>query len=794
MIKSKLLSISLGALLFINTVPYVAHAVGETAIVTAKSTSLMAVDAPLNNATASSGIKVEGWALSKAGVKSINIYMDGSLQGTTTANLSRQDVNAVYPGYPGGDKSGYSYNLDVSKAAEGSHKIMVEVVGNDGSKINEVRIISVVKNGKTKMSIDAPLPEERVFSNKTTLTGWALNLIGVEKINFYLNGKYKGQTVPNISRQDVLNVYPDYKANNPKSGYSYAMDISDKLPGKNKITVEVIGKDGSKTKEDRYVFVPDMTLPIRTAIDKPLTSDVLGASTFNMSGWALHPAGIKSLKIYANNKLVMTAVPNVERPDVTKAFPGYEIGTKVGYSVTLKKEWFNSGTNTLTLEVVGNDGTSKKEDRVINLTNLNLSMRTSIDTPLSTDKFNNADVNVKGWVLHPAGIKTINIYVNDNHNGSLVPNVDRPDVTAMYKGYPDGNKVGYSYRISRDSIPAGVNKLSVEVVGQDGTKKREDRTFTMVKPRYDMAVDTPRADSYVDGNKLTISGWALSPSKVKELHLYIDGKFIGKTGLTVSRPDVNNAFPGYPQGNMVGYKMEADITSFSQGKHTLEVYAFSNDGHLEYRFIPFYKGSRKTIVIDPGHGGSDPGAIATHNGIKYEEAKLNLAISLKLKSKLESAGYKVVMTRTLDNQGLSLQDRTNIANNSGAIFFISIHHDSYNSSAKGSSSHYSTWRPNIDNSGVYESGGIKYDKTPSKPAADSKVIADRMASAVSAVGFYNRGSRDHNLYVTRNTNMASVLMEYGFITNAYDIMNITNPFKQDMTAQQIFNTINNFYK
>ncbi len=792
MINKKILSLALGFILFLNIAPHLVQAVENSQITARDTRTLMAIDTPLNGVTAVKSISVEGWALSLNGVKGINIYLDNLLVGTTKPNISRPDVDAVYPGYPQGDTSGYKYNIDLSTYSEGSHKLKVEVVGNNGISVKEEREIKVSKSGKSKMSIDKPLPNANVTSNTVDITGWGINLVGVEKISFYLNGKLKGETKPSISRPDVINVYPDYALNNKNSGYKYTMDLSGKLLGRNKITVEVKGKDGSVIKEDRYINVPDSSLPIKTSIDKPLSTDVIGSSTFEIRGWGLHPAGIKIFNIYANGKLVLSTAPNVDRKDVIAAFPKYGADSKVGYLATLKREWFNNGANTISLEVVGEDGTSKREDRTINL--VTLPIKTSIDAPLATDKINNVDVNVKGWVLHPAGIKAINIYLNNDLINSMVPNVDRPDVTTIFKGYPSGSKVGYSYTIKKDTIPAGVNKITIEVVGNDNTKKQEDRTFAMNKLKYDMAVDTPKANSNIDGNKLIISGWALSPSRVSGIHIYVDGKLIGKTGLSVSRPDVNAAFPGYPEGNMVGYSLTGDISSFSQGKHTLEVYVFSNDGHLEYRFIPFYKGSKKTIVIDPGHGGSDPGALATHNGIRYEEAKLNLAISLKLKAKLESAGYNVVMTRTVDSQGPSLEDRAKFANNSGAIFFVSIHHDSYNGSAKGSSTHYSTWRPNIDNEGTYVENGITYDRTPSQPAIDSKTIAQKMATAVSSVGFYNRGPRDHNLYVTRNTNMASVLVECGFIDSPVDILNIKDNLKQDMTAQQIFNTIKEFYK
>ena len=71
----------------------------------------------------------------------------------------------------------------------------------------------------------------------------------------------------------------------------------------------------------------------------------------------------------------------------------------------------------------------------------------------------------------------------------------------------------------------------------------------------------------------------------------------------------------------------------------------------------------KTIVIDPGHGGNKPGAILR----KRYEKDLNLSISLKLRDKLESLGYNIIMTRDTDVD-IDLYERARIANDSDAGF------------------------------------------------------------------------------------------------------------------------------
>lgn len=78
-----------------------------------------------------------------------------------------------------------------------------------------------------------------------------------------------------------------------------------------------------------------------------------------------------------------------------------------------------------------------------------------------------------------------------------------------------------------------------------------------------------------------------------------------------------------------------------------------------------------TVVIDPGHGGYDPGAVGP-NGLR--EADLNLAVSLEAKAALEAEGVSVVLTRSADH-GMNLANRARLATALGAAVFVSVHHN-----------------------------------------------------------------------------------------------------------------------
>ncbi|MEA3423059.1 MAG: N-acetylmuramoyl-L-alanine amidase [Bacillota bacterium] len=148
------------------------------------------------------------------------------------------------------------------------------------------------------------------------------------------------------------------------------------------------------------------------------------------------------------------------------------------------------------------------------------------------------------------------------------------------------------------------------------------------------------------------------------------------------------------------------------------------------------------IVIDPGHGGKDPGAIGKISGI-YEKT-LALKSGLMLKKELEKEGFKVYMTRSTDEY-ISLYERANMANELNADLFVSVHINAHtNSNANGVEVLYSPFT-----------------------TKHSDVLAKTIQKyLVGDLGAVNRGTVPRpNLIVIRETKMPAALVELGFLSN-----------------------------
>lgn len=186
---------------------------------------------------------------------------------------------------------------------------------------------------------------------------------------------------------------------------------------------------------------------------------------------------------------------------------------------------------------------------------------------------------------------------------------------------------------------------------------------------------------------------------------------------------------------------------------------------LSYSLTQGLKG--KIIAIDPGHGGSDSGAV----GASSQEKNITLAISQRLQTLLADAGATVIMTRTTDVDVYGpyagaveeLQARANVANAAKADVFVCIHIDSFDS-------------PNAGGVTAYYNSKTPYDYSLAK-----YIHAENMA----ATDFPDRGVQTANFYVLLHTNMPATLLELGFISNPSEEQALNTPEQQQKFAESI---------
>ena len=175
------------------------------------------------------------------------------------------------------------------------------------------------------------------------------------------------------------------------------------------------------------------------------------------------------------------------------------------------------------------------------------------------------------------------------------------------------------------------------------------------------------------------------------------------------------------------------------------------------------------IVIDPGHGGKDPGALPKYRGQMAEEA-IVLDISNRVGRLLGERGARVIMTRTSD-RFLELQDRADIAERNRADLFVSIHADSAErKSASGAGVHIYT-----------------------QASSQSQKAALRMVSAFNRAGIECRGVFRNNYHVLREHSRPAMLIECGFLTNPGDARNLNSAGYRAKIADAIADGIASYF-
>ena len=175
--------------------------------------------------------------------------------------------------------------------------------------------------------------------------------------------------------------------------------------------------------------------------------------------------------------------------------------------------------------------------------------------------------------------------------------------------------------------------------------------------------------------------------------------------------------------------------------------------------LPDVPRGRYTVVIDPGHGGPDPGAVGI-NGLRETDVVLDVA--LQVAQLLQSKGVRVLLTRTTEVD-VDLPPRVALANNSGADLFLSIHANAL-----------SLDRPDVNGIETF------YFET-----SRSRALAQAVQSQMLAIspGSPDRGARPGRFFVIRRTVMPSALAEMGFVTGSLDAPRLADPaFRRRMAV------------
>ena len=186
-----------------------------------------------------------------------------------------------------------------------------------------------------------------------------------------------------------------------------------------------------------------------------------------------------------------------------------------------------------------------------------------------------------------------------------------------------------------------------------------------------------------------------------------------------------------------------------------------SSGPDEWGHRPGPKGFR-TVIIDAGHGGQDPGAISRHTG--QREKDLTLDWARRLQAELRG-DFRVILMRS-DDSFIDLDERVERANRHGDAILLSLHFNSGPGSIRGPETYY--WR--VDSHGI-------------------AVRCQRAMNAASPAEAGNRGLVRRRLRLTRNPRIPSVLLEGGYLSNSAESQLVASASYRQRLATAIASAI-----
>lgn len=227
---------------------------------------------------------------------------------------------------------------------------------------------------------------------------------------------------------------------------------------------------------------------------------------------------------------------------------------------------------------------------------------------------------------------------------------------------------------------------------------------------------------------------------------------------------------------------------------------------------PMKKG-RRIVVIDPGHGGKDPGATG-HLG--HHEKDIVLKIAKDLVHDLnQSPKYKAILTRSTDRY-IPLRGRLRIARRNKADLFISIHADAFHNpqahgssvyalSQRGATSEAARWIAKKENASEMMGGVELNDKSrllqsvlinlsQTASVRDSLQVGSFILSSLNKVNrLHHRHVEQAAFVVLKSPDIPSLLIETGFLSNRREERQLATRRKQQQIAQQIYQGINKYF-
>ena len=426
---------------------------------------------------------------------------------------------------------------------------------------------------------------------------------------------------------------------------------------------------------------------------------------------------------------------------------------------------------------------------------LGLSLLTVLATPIAVNAVASSDAQAaQGWV------KTGNAWYFYNQKGTLVRNA----WAGSYWLGADG-KMATNAWVDNGRYYVGANGAWVKGAQNQATATQNQVTSNATKQGW---VQSGNAWYYYNNGSLVVNKWAgnywLGADGRMATNSWVDNNryYVGNDGAWVKDAkrqeekktgwvkEANTWYYYNTDGTLAQNKWAGNYWLGADGKMATNswvdngrYYVGSNGAWVKDASRD--KNTKRAIFLDPGHGGSDSGAVA--NGVR--EKDLTLSVYNKVSSRLASLGYSVLTSRNTDKD-VGLVSRADQANKSNADMFLSIH---FNAGGRGASYGIETYYYKPE-AGYTPAINKENHNNPERLEKSRKLANKVQQNLLYKTGAYDRGVKRASFAVLRETSIPSILVELGFIDNQEEVSKIKTNEYQEKLADGIVDGIVEYYK
>ena len=430
-----------------------------------------------------------------------------------------------------------------------------------------------------------------------------------------------------------------------------------------------------------------------------------------------------------------------------------------------------------------------------NKVKLGLSLLTVLATPIAVNAVASSDAQAaQGWV------KTGNAWYFYNQKGTLVRNA----WAGSYWLGADG-KMATNAWVDNGRYYVGANGAWVKGAQNQATATQNQVTSNATKQGW---VQSGNAWYYYNNGSLVVNKWAgnywLGADGRMATNSWVDNNryYVGTDGAWVKDAkrqeekktgwvkEANTWYYYNTDGTLARNKWAGNYWLGADGRMSTNSWVDNNRYYVGadgawVKDASRDKNTKRAIFLDPGHGGSDSGAV--ENGVR--EKDLTLSVYNKVSSRLASLGYTVLTSRNTDKD-VGLVSRADQANKSNADMFLSIH---FNAGGRGASYGIETYYYKPE-AGYTPAINKENHNNPERLEKSRKLANKVQQNLLYKTGAYDRGVKRASFAVLRETSIPSILVELGFIDNQEEVSKIKTNEYQEKLADGIVDGIVEYYK